>query len=458
MLKRRIAGNFLAETFSVFSVACVQILSVPIFLHFWSKEQYGIWLILFSIPSYMALADVGFSTAAGTDASMFKAERKMALARKSLHTGCGAVTGACIMLVLLAALILWVLPSRSLGWAGPNPGDIKWCVFFLSVYTVFGLGHMLYMALFRTANQYARCIYLFSFCRLVEVLASGVCLYFGGGFVKVAITLTLVRVLFIAIMHVEGLRLSPELKLGYAAFSWSELRRTWRLSLSYMAFPLGSAVYFQGLTLLTGFLLGPTLVVVFNTARALTRLVAQISTILKMSIMVEFPQLMGSGNMVKAKRINEFALELQLLIAIGLSVALFVFGPWLMKVWTHDKVIIGRGLLTLFLIGAVLNSLWHVSSSLLLGINRHGRLAAAYFIVSLLSIGLAALLAKPFGLDGLAWTMIFCELVLVPFTFREICIVLNQPFGEFLVGTLCLRQCRAFLLHRFNASRAKIDN
>ncbi len=449
MLKKRIAGNLAANVFLQAVIVIVQLASIPLFLRFWSKEEYGEWLILYSIPGYMAFAEAGLSTLAANDASIFMVEGQVDLARRSLQTAFGALSFVCLMLMIVTGMAAWLVPWSMFGLSRLSSGDTGWCVFLLGIYTIVGLLHMLYLAQFRAANHYPRIIYLIGLCRLVELVASGVCLWMVGSVVDMAIALLAVRIVFALIMHFEGLRLSPSLRLGLAGFSWHELRRTWRLSLSFMAFPVGNAFYFQGLTLLAGWLLGPANVVVLNTTRALTRAIVQFISILKNSILPEFSRLFGVRDFAKAKRLNELAFELALLAALGFAGTLFFIGPWILKVWTHGAVIVGRGLLVLFLGGAVLNSLWNVSSGLLLGVNRHSRLAVLYLCTSFASLVVAAILVPETGIRGIAWAMILCELLLVPFSLSEACSVLEQPLGQFLRDAFCLQQSRALLRRQF---------
>src|SRR5260370_41898128 len=50
--------------------AIVQIVSVPVFLHFWGVKLYGEWLIISAIPIYLALSDLGFGNVAANDMTM----------------------------------------------------------------------------------------------------------------------------------------------------------------------------------------------------------------------------------------------------------------------------------------------------------------------------------------------------------------------------------------------------
>jgi hypothetical protein len=55
--------------------AVIQLVTVPFFLHSWGVAKYGDWLILFAIPSYLGLSDLGLGDASTSDMTMRVAER-----------------------------------------------------------------------------------------------------------------------------------------------------------------------------------------------------------------------------------------------------------------------------------------------------------------------------------------------------------------------------------------------
>ena len=42
----------------------IQLLSLPVFLHWWDLSQYGQWLMLSAMPAYLSMADVGMVSTA----------------------------------------------------------------------------------------------------------------------------------------------------------------------------------------------------------------------------------------------------------------------------------------------------------------------------------------------------------------------------------------------------------
>ena len=64
---RRILHGLGANAYGQLVVIIIQLAGVPILLQAWGTQLYGEWLILAAIPTYLSMADLGFSQSAGND-------------------------------------------------------------------------------------------------------------------------------------------------------------------------------------------------------------------------------------------------------------------------------------------------------------------------------------------------------------------------------------------------------
>jgi hypothetical protein len=67
---RRILMGIGANTLAQVSIAFIQLLAVPILIQSWGVTRYGTWLMIFTLPSALAISDFGFATSAGNDMTM----------------------------------------------------------------------------------------------------------------------------------------------------------------------------------------------------------------------------------------------------------------------------------------------------------------------------------------------------------------------------------------------------
>jgi O-antigen/teichoic acid export membrane protein len=414
--------------------------SVPLFLYFWSKERYGEWILLSSIPSYLSLGEAGFATMAANKVSMLVAEGNLEKARCSLHTAWAFLCAISITVMSLAAVASFLVPwTHWLKLIELNLVEVQWVVLLLSAYTVVGLMSSIFYAQYRAAYRNPRIWYITSAGKLAELGLTAASVATSQSLVALAGMLLAARFLTALVTYLDSRRFLSNLHLGLTGFSMVELKQTWRPSILFTAFSLGNAVYFQGLTLLVGTNLGAGAVVIFNTTRALTRAIVQFVTMIKLSVWPEFSYLCGSGEIHKARRLNGLAVELSWLASAVMAIILYIMGPWIMSAWTHHVVKIDRWLLTLFLTSAVLNSIWFVTSGLLKGVNQHEGLAVRYLLATSMALLLGSLLMRPFGIYGAAMAMIACEAVLLPYAISRTCKALQQSPSELVHESIRLK-------------------
>jgi hypothetical protein len=69
-LKAKLLRNLGANAYGQAITILIQLVSVPLYLHYWGKQLYGEWLILSAIPAYLALSDIGFASVTANDMTM----------------------------------------------------------------------------------------------------------------------------------------------------------------------------------------------------------------------------------------------------------------------------------------------------------------------------------------------------------------------------------------------------
>lgn len=440
------ASNLLAHVVNI----AWQLGTVPVFLAFWSNERYGEWLLLYSIPGYLALADAGLSTLTANEISMQVSGQQMDKARRSLHTAWGFLVGVTGMLTLVLCVLSWRVPWAD--WIGLqliNDQVAAWVILLLGLYTLGGLYFPFLGAIYRSTYQAPRHTYLYSLTRLGELLGICVCVWLSQSLVMLAAVLATLRLLSVALMYVDCLHISPNLRPGVSEFSGSELRRTILPSSMFMAFPLGNALYFQGMTILVGRMMGPTAVVVFNTSRVLTRSIPQFVTVIKHSVWTEFSYLFGARDYQRARRLLGLSTEATGFAVVCIGVVLYYIGDWIIQVWTHDAVKVDDAVLLVFIAGAALNSLWNLLSSALMSANQHSSISLWFLLSTGLALVSAMMLIGIQGIIGAGWSMVLCEAMMLPYVLHSTCKLLRVPLWDMLGSLISFRHTREFLAKRF---------
>jgi O-antigen/teichoic acid export membrane protein len=443
MLKKRLALNLGANFFSQLQTVVSQLAVVPLFLCFWSKGAYGVWILVSAIPANLSVADAGLATQAGNVMSMAVASGDFEKARQSLHTAWGFLLAISIGLLLLVAITLFVLPwDHWLNFPGIVTPDLLWVLALLSSYTIMGICTGIFEPIYRTVYRNPRCVVLSTIGRLAELTVTGISVALSHSMICLASAMLATRFLTAVVMWIDSRRLSPNLHLGLSAFSLNEFKHAWRPASMFMAATLGNAFYFSGLTLLVGASLGRDAVVVFNITRTLTRSIAQFSNMVRLAVRTEFSYMFGGGDLVRARKLNELAFEVSICASLVIATGIFITAPFFLPFWTHHKVSVNSLLLVIFLTSAILNGVWNVISGLLIGINQHEGLSVRYLLAAGMTLGLAMVSVHAMGLYGVALAMVICELVLVPYAVTRTCHLLHQPVKEFLGDVFKLKAVR----------------
>lgn len=443
MLKKRLALNLGANLLAQITTVISQLGVVPLFLSYWDKERYGIWLMISSIPAYLSLGEAGFATVSANEMSMAVVAGDYAQARRSLHTAWGFLlaisAGLSVVVAATLGLVSWCHWPH---FSGIATVDLCWVLGLLSLYSIGGIINAIFAGIYRAAYKNARNLAFNTGGRLAEVGAMAACVVASHSLIVLSAAMLGVRLVTFLAMYLDSRRFLPQLQLGLEAFCWGELRRTWRPAAMFMAATLGNAFYFQGLTLVVGAFLGPAAVVVYNTTRTLTRAIVQFVTMIKHSVWPEFSYLFGAGDLVRARRLNELAFEASWCSSLVFATVIYFTAPFIVPLWTRHTVAVDSTLLLIFLSSAVLNGVWFVTSGLLMGINQHSGLTIRYLFAATLALVLALISVNYWGLYGVAAAMVVGELVLLPYAIVRTCQLLQQPVNEFLGNAFLLKRLR----------------
>ena len=185
--KRRLLLGFLSNWISKLAGTIIQLVQVPVFLHFWSVPLYGEWLIVSSIPSTLSFANVGFGSVAGNEMAMAEAAGDREAALRSFQSCWWLICLICTIVVVVAGGTLYLLPlSRYHQFGAISEADSKAVIFFLGISVLFGQLEQLLQAAYRCIGRYPYGGLLKSVLTLLAFAAMLVPVVLGGGVRSVA--------------------------------------------------------------------------------------------------------------------------------------------------------------------------------------------------------------------------------------------------------------------------------
>jgi O-antigen/teichoic acid export membrane protein len=404
-VKRRILAGMGANSFGMALTVGIQLVSLPVFLHYWNMSTYGIWLMLSAIPAYLSMADVGMVSAAGNKMTIAMARGDLTETNKVFQSALKFMTIVCGSFASIALIIVLFAPINFL-----NSMDLRLALLALCFGVLIALFDGLSQTIFKATQRYALGTMLGNLVRLAEWLGYMIGLALVGSFAAVALCGLLARLVGTLIVAQLSKRGNHGIHWGMYHSDRSEIRIMIKPAVSFMAFPLANALSFQGLTLLVGALFGPITVAVFNTYRTIVRIAVQVTAIFSHALWPEFSRLFGESAASTISHVYNRSAIFGAFQAFALSLLLYFISPWLLKLWTHDEIKFIPSLMLLMLAYAAVAGAWHIPRVLLMSTNRHISLAYWSLAVALSSLGLAWILGIALQLNGVALAMLLSEL------------------------------------------------
>lgn len=400
--KQRIFAALAANGFGQAVTIGTQLLLTPLFFRHWGAALYGEWLILSAIPAYLALADLGVSSAAGNEMAMRAGAGNHTGAQQTFRGARSVARMASALAVLLGCVL--ALCSVGLGWPALSripQQDAALILLMLSLQVALGFSGSVVQAGFRCAGFNGLGTTWANVARLAEALACALALAMGQTALWLCAATLVVRALMLLWQWALLRQRCTWLFQPAVPADPDMLRRLLWPSLAFMAFPLSYAIALQGPILLIGALHGSAAVAIFSAMRTLARLPVQLTNVLNNAVSPEVSRAHGEGNLAQIRRLHRSAWALTTGAGLLACLGLWVLGPWISRLWLgpghHDPLTLGV-LLAVSWVSAV----WNVSSIVLTATNAHVRLSAIFLVVNACGLGLAALLGQLPGVVGLA--------------------------------------------------------
>ena len=413
MLARLMRGTG-ANAFGQMVIAGLQLFMVPVLATHWGLDRYGIWLLLWTIPSYLALGDFGFATAAGNDMTMRVARGDRAGAIVAFQSASAAIAGFSSIVLVIALGIIWWLPTALITVTAPiSPQEIRVTLALLAVYGIASLQSSIFLSGFPCAGLYALGVMTQALIMLVEGVAAICVVLLGGSLWAVAATYLFWRVLGILAMALVLRWRVGWLEFGFRRANRQEAERLFVPAISVLAIPLSQAMFLQGTVLAIGAALSSGAVTIFVTVRTITRVAVQIATLMNRAIMPEFAVAEAKGARNDGAKIVLVTVLASALVLIIICPTIALFGTQIIEKWTSGVVHPPKYFLGLMVLTAALNCFWFPLSNLILSINRHSSYSFVFLITSIITAAATYPLSTRYGLDGAAMALIALESVML---------------------------------------------
>ncbi|PJG55634.1 hypothetical protein CVM73_08745 [Bradyrhizobium forestalis] len=361
--------------------------------------------MLATIPTYFALSDLGFGSAAGSDIAMKAARGEQQEALSTFQSIWLLVNAVSLGLLIIAVASLE--GARALQFRAASDHELT--ILILVLYSAVVMNARIFLVSLRATQNYASGTLLFEIIAFAETLSVLVAARLGSDFLDCALIMVFVRLLNLAIMHRALKRLVPWLRVGFAHGSFDELRRLFLPAVAAMAIPAALAINLQGFVLVTGLLVSASAAAMLTTVRTISRVTVQLVGTINRATM---PELSAAGARQQRSTLQKIILlnfaSVALILMPG-ALLLAVIGPELISLWTQGHIQPDWMLVGIISTATVVHGLWYYLSNLLLASNSHTNVSWSLLAISLCSIAIAAPVAMAFGLTGLGSVILLNE-------------------------------------------------
>ncbi|WP_431860965.1 hypothetical protein [Azospirillum sp.] len=411
-LLRRLAAGYGMQGINLAVLLSLQLLVVPIFLHFWSMQAYGRWLALNAAAGFFGLADFGVVAALGNRLRAAWSRGEAEMYRRLFQVGLGVCSGLTVAgtaLLLASASILDV--SGLLGLT--EEADAETTFVLLGLMHLLGIPRALVVSIYSARGEHGRetGVNLIYFGAMLVVPAASAGL--GGGLLGTAAANLAASVLLgWGVVLADVRRRYADLPLRIRPPNRGELAELVARAPFYSVTATAALVHMQMPVVLLGLMAEPGATVAFTTMRTFTGLTRQAAT--QLFIVASLEMARQHAQRDAAGIVRMYAESGRMIgglsgLLMGMSM---VLGPAFFVLWTKgavafDPVLAGIFLGTTLALGPSLGSTW------LLRHTDHPRTLAAAFALQIpLGAGLCvALLAAGLGPVGAALAVGAAELV-----------------------------------------------
>src|ERR1700736_2877435 len=271
---KRVLHNFAANAFGQAMNGVYQFISLPLFLHYWNKEGYGEWLVLFSIPSLLWSLEGGLAGVASNRMTVAASAGDWESANSLFQN---VLLIQSILSGLLLAGAIGIASSLKLGsyfhFSQTSDSETSIIVVLLIAYMLTGFCLSLFRAAYRASEIEARGVMANNLWRMVEFGLVATVLAFHGNPVFLAKSMLGCVLLWTLIVFFDVRRTCPHVSFGLTRASWAQAKSIFIDGLPLLSGQAASALLLQGFPLIINRALGASFVVTFVTIRTVSRMI-----------------------------------------------------------------------------------------------------------------------------------------------------------------------------------------
>lgn len=403
----------------------------PFILHRLGDAAFSVWILVFALTGYFGLLDLGIRSAIVKYIAKFTALHDSEQLSRYLSTSTAFYTAIAVLISLATTAgffylhLLFRIPAETLASARMllllSGGGIA-ITFPLTVFVgvLEGLQKFAWLQLSQIGITLLRAVLI------VVALMS------GGGLLAIGTVTVATNVLSYLIFTCIALCALP-VRLSMQHIEWGAFREMAGYGVFAFAILAAEKLRFQSDAMVIGALVSATAITSFSIAARLVEYSSYAVRSMSQIFMPMSSQFHAAGDWARLRRTFVAGNRASAFIIFPLCIALVVMGKSIIEAWVGVRYVASYSILVLLIVPRTLYLAQSTSIRILLGMGRHRVLASVLLLEGGVNLLLSLLLARRFGVIGVAWgTAIPLACTSLFFLPQHLCHVLDMPLRRFL--------------------------
>jgi O-antigen/teichoic acid export membrane protein len=424
------------------AIAAVQpILLVPLFLRAWGAKEYGRWLVLTALVSYLSMLDFGGQNYIGNLLTIDYAQGRKESFRERLSEGVSLFTFIALAAFIFLVILLLGLVNLNLPVVGNAlPAKDRWIILFLGSAFLLSIPSGIYVTAYRASGLFVRGTMLGNVLRMGHLASSAVLLYIAVSPFVYALVFLIAAVIGTMVIVWDSRRKMVACRQIHVGLAEAKRgRRYLRGALQFWLLALATGLNQQGVLLVLAISTSPAIVALYATHRTAAGLVGYMGSLLQAPLWPELSFLWARECRAELGHVALLAIRVVVVVSGLGALTMWVLLPFIYPVWTGRQLQLQPSLFAVFLVQGVLAAGWLTCGWSLLAANQHRGLARWSLANAVVTIVLSVLLAPRYGVLGVAVATlsgdVFCGLAVYP-----------KLAGRMLgLSAMCIYQTMAFM-------------
>lgn len=435
MKRRRVFRGVLSMGYGKLVVAVIQLAMVPALATAWGLPLYGQWLLLSTVPIFLAASDLGFGSAAGNRLIGEVARNDTEAARVTFQSAQVVVLACSSAVLALSVAVCALIPDHVIAVHGAMDAEAaRKVLIVLCVYGVVAMQSNLFMAAMRAHGAFALSTSFEATVQLAEGLAVIAVAVLGGTPLEAAFAYLVARSLGVAGHVMLARRAAEWLVLGMGSVRRTRISELVRPALAAMMLPLAQAGYLQGTALAVGAAAGAAVVPIFTSLRTLSRVGLQFLMTITLPVLPEFTAEHARGNAAWMRRVAGGLTTFNALVGGAAALFLLLAGERVLNWWTKGAIAAPQAMICLTAAALIAGAVWNPLSYFLLAVNRHEGFTYVFAIAASLAVLLSYVLVRRWGVTGAAAANLALDLAML----GCVLVQMQRLTGPFVVGVSSL--------------------